>query len=143
MDLETVLLAYGECALWSSTDNADESGGEPLDRNYGWNDIHPDTLVSMREDCAAFLAECEELAIANGADNLTDWLANASDASEYASRAYSTEERFGHDFWLTRNGHGAGFWDRGLGKIGTLLTDAAHVWGSVDLYVGDDGLIHA
>lgn len=23
-----------------------------------------------------------------------------------------TPERFGHDFWLTRCGHGAGFWDR-------------------------------
>ena len=22
-------------------------------------------------------------------------------------------ERIGHDFWLTRNGHGAGFWDGG------------------------------
>lgn len=22
-------------------------------------------------------------------------------------------EQAGHDFWLTRNGHGAGFWDRG------------------------------
>jgi hypothetical protein len=21
-------------------------------------------------------------------------------------------EKCGHDFWLTRNGHGAGFWDR-------------------------------
>lgn len=25
--------------------------------------------------------------------------------------SFSECERIGHDFWLTRNGHGAGFWD--------------------------------
>lgn len=29
----------------------------------------------------------------------------------------------GHDFILTANGHGAGFWDRGHGAIGDLLTE--------------------
>lgn len=48
----------------------------------------------------------------------------------------------GHDFWLTRNGHGAGFWDRDLGSVGDALTAAAHVWGPIDLYVGDDNLIY-
>ncbi len=48
----------------------------------------------------------------------------------------------GHDFWLTRERHGAGFWDEGLGSIGDRLTEAAHAYGSFDLYVGDDGMIH-
>jgi hypothetical protein len=51
--------------------------------------------------------------------------------------------RAGQDFWLTRNGHGAGYWDgdypRGAGR---RLTDAAHAWGSSDAYVGDDGRVH-
>ena len=50
--------------------------------------------------------------------------------------------RAGHDFWLTRNGHGAGYWDRGLGEVGDALTTAAEVYGSCDLYVGDDGKIY-
>lgn len=29
----------------------------------------------------------------------------------------------GHDFILTANGHGAGFWDRGNGAVGELLTE--------------------
>ena len=49
----------------------------------------------------------------------------------------------GHDFWLTRNHHGAGFWDRGLGEVGRKLTEAAHVYGDYDLYVGDDGKVRA
>ncbi len=52
------------------------------------------------------------------------------------------DEQAGHDFWLTRCGHGAGFWDRGLGEIGDRLTDAAHAAGNVDLYLGDDGKIY-
>jgi hypothetical protein len=48
-------------------------------------------------------------------------------------------EQTGHDFWLTRNGHGAGFWDRGLGEVGDRLTSACRPYGEVDLYVGDDG----
>lgn len=47
----------------------------------------------------------------------------------------------GHDFWLTRNGHGAGFWDGGWPKHGDVLTKAAKVYGSVDLYL-HEGWIH-
>lgn len=31
--LTDVLGAYIECALWASTDNADDTGGEPLERD--------------------------------------------------------------------------------------------------------------
>ena len=37
--------------------------------------------------------------------------------------------RHGEDFYLTRNRHGAGFWDRGYGPIGRTLTQAAHAYG--------------
>jgi hypothetical protein len=46
------------------------------------------------------------------------------------------------DFWLTRNQHGAGFWDRGLGEVGERLTEAAHAFGPCETYVGDDNLIY-
>ena len=39
-------------------------------------------------------------------------------------------------------GHGAGFWDRGLGALGKRLTDASKLYGESDEYVGDDGRIH-
>ncbi|MEK6828593.1 MAG: hypothetical protein AABY15_00565 [Nanoarchaeota archaeon] len=48
----------------------------------------------------------------------------------------------GHDLWLTRNGHGAGFWDRGLGEVGDQLTAIAKEMGTKTLYRGDDGQIH-
>lgn len=121
-DLDEFFQAYVECALWSSTDENEE----PLDGLYSADDIAPDSAASMRQDCADFLSENDAL--------LTQAIA-------LHPGAYSMAQA-GHDFWLTRNRHGAGFWDRGLNAIGTQLTAAAHAYGSADLYLGDDELIH-
>ena len=43
---------------------------------------------------------------------------------------WCSAELAGHDFALTRNGHGTGFWDRGLGAIGDMLTDACKPYGA-------------
>lgn len=124
--LDTFTQAYIECALWSSTDNANEQGGEPLDANYGVEDIVSETLEKMREDCEAFQRD------------------NADDLAACDLQS----DRAGHDFWLNRNGHGSGFWDEGYRKDETInkalrrLSEASHTYGSVDLYVGDDGRIY-
>lgn len=120
--------AYVEAALWSSNDESTPEGGEPMDRNYGPEDIHPDTLDQMEKDCAAFYA-------AHGHEfvweNLTRSISCAPD--EYA----------GHDFWLTRNGHGCGFWDGDWKEeLGRRLTNAAKEYGEFNLYIGDDGEVH-
>ncbi len=48
-----------------------------------------------------------------------------------------------HDFWLTRNGHGAGFWDGDWPEpAATVLTALADKFGPCELYIGDDGLAH-
>lgn len=121
IELTEFARAYITCALWSTNDNAMPQGGEPLDRNYDVSDIAPETLTRMLEDCARFEHE------------------NASILPMFTSIARSQS---GHDFWLTRNRHGAGFWDRGLGSVGDALTKAAHALGEFDLYIGDDGQIH-
>jgi hypothetical protein len=82
-----------------------------------------------------FLSQCREVC----ADFLT---ANENDLAESCLIGNYSIEYAGHDFWLTRNGHGAGFWDRGLGNVGDRLSRAAKVYGSVDVYAGDDGLIY-
>ena len=52
-----------------------------------------------------------------------------------AKKPYDAENA-GHDFWLTRNGHGAGFWDRDLPKdVGDALTRASEKYGEINLYV--------
>ena len=107
---------YQACALWSSCDD----DGEPLDRSGML--LAPETLDWFMADCGAFLGEIDDLGL--------EW------------REELGWDQLGHDLWLTRNGHGAGFWDRGLGELGDALTEAAKRQGSRDLYVGDDGLIY-
>jgi hypothetical protein len=50
-------------------------------------------------------------------------------------------EQAGHDFLLTRNHHGAGFWDRGLGERGDRLTANAHPYGNTLAYATEDGMV--
>lgn len=106
---------YVDVALWSSPCDKVEF----LDQKFSIEDIIPTTLIQMRADCLRFL------------------IYNSSDVCWYADI-----ESAGHDFWLTRNYHGAGFWDRrGIGNIGERLTNAAHNFKEFSLYE-DDGKIH-
>lgn len=51
--------------------------------------------------------------------------------------------RAGHDFWLTRNGHGAGFWDGDWPEeVGERLTQVSKKYGEVYLYLGDDEQVY-
>lgn len=54
-----------------------------------------------------------------------------------------TIEYAGHDFWLTRNGHGAGFLDGDWDKsVAEKLAEGAKTFGELYIYVGDDSLIY-
>ena len=120
--IETMLAAYVEAALWSSIDEY----GNPLDDEYEPSDIDPETMAIMRADCFAFLSAC--------------W---GDTWEEFTIDLSSIEpEQLGHDFWLTRNGHGAGFWDRGLGEIGERLTTLAHSFGEFDLITDGSKVVH-
>ncbi len=111
---------YVHGALWSSTDE----NGEPFDRRFDSGDISLETLASMASDCGRFQTE-------NDSD-----LREASELDEF---------RAGVLFWLNRNRHGSGFWDETSipQPIRDRLSDAAHAFGEVDLYIGDDGMVWA
>jgi len=55
----------------------------------------------------------------------------------------TVDEKAGHDFWLTRNGHGAGFWDGDWQEpAGAELSKASKAFGEINLYVSDDGKLY-
>lgn len=125
-DLDEFTRAYIAAALWSTNDNSDEeTGGDPFDANYGPSHIHPTTLARMVDDCRRF----------------------QRDHAETLARCGGGLEQAGHDFWLTRNRHGVGFWDRRDDVWDAAardeLTASSHRWGEIDLYLGDDGKIHS
>ena len=94
------------------------------------------------------LEEGEFLSLADGEfSSITD--ANihndCTQAVIYANQEFpgilndSNAERFGHDLWLTRNHHGAGFWDgdwpEDFGKIMTAFSSGMgekHAYSNVD-----------
>lgn len=82
-------------------------------------DFSTKAIEKVTLDCLSFLDQCEDLNL-----QLDD------------------DGQGGHDFWLTRNGHGAGFWDRGLGSKGDQLTQLCETFGPLDVYIGDDGKVY-
>lgn len=118
---------YIECALWASVymgpEERSEDDPETFDE-FSATDIADDTLWQMAQDW-------------------NDFQRNQSPLLEEAETEFGyTIRQAAHDFWLTRNGHGAGFWDRGIGEIGEKLSSAARVYGSQDLWADEDGQIH-
>ena len=116
VDLDEFTRSYLETALWSSSDENED----PLDENYAIGDFSREAIQQAIRDCDDFRTSNEEDLNATGAP----------------------EGQNAHDFWLTRNGHGAGFWDRGYGDVGERLTAASHPYGEVSIYVGDDGKLY-
>ena len=135
MNIQDFTLGYIECALWSSVDD----GGEPLDSNQdGADALAPETIERIEQDCAAFIAANKT----NLAEYAERWPLSLQAAVGYGSKYHSASDCAGHDFWLTRNGHGAGFWDRGFGSLGERLTDSSEKFGGLSLYIGDDGKLY-
>lgn len=113
-ELDSAVKAYLECALWSSVDI---ETGEPFDYVHTTDDVADATVMAAIATIAQFYA-----------DNRND-----------IRTAGITPDALGHDVWLTRNGHGAGFWDRGYGEPGRRLTYAAHLLGECDVVTDDNG----
>lgn len=115
---DAFIQGYWTCALWSSVDTHPKTGKDVELDLFGFDEIDPATYTDMVKDCNTFMDQ------------------NSADLADIeASQA-------GHDFWLTRCGYGAGFWDRDLGEVGDRLTEACKQFGNVDLYIGDDMMIY-
>lgn len=117
--------AYMQAALWSSTiDESDEThGGEPFDAYFSIDQIALETQAQMLATCGKFQRE------------------HGDDLARFYVATGKGPEQGGHDLWLTRNRHGAGFWDRGAGEVGDRLTEAAHALGECDLWT-DGEFVH-
>lgn len=86
-------------------------------------DLAPETLHRIEEDCAKFEKAAWKI------------LPNGSDAN--------CDARLGHDFWLTRNGHGSGFWDGDWPEPeASKLTKLSESFGEIWAYLGDDGKVY-
>lgn len=117
--LDAFTAAYIEALYFTNGRGIDEDEFGPDD------ELDPHEVGHIKRDCEDFQLEVKDLL-----------------AEAYSQDGYDRTQA-GHDFWMTRNGHGTGFWDRGLpDAVGQALTEAAHAAGSVHPYKGDDGLVY-
>ncbi len=113
--LNDFIKGYIATALWLA---------KPDDELNEWRakDISADALSLISSDCLAFYTTARDLLLATGQSDFT---------------------HHGHDFYLTRNGHGSGYWDRGYPEnIGDMLTELAGAYSPADLYRGDDNSLY-
>lgn len=117
--LEDIKQSYIDCMLWADSPRGDD--GQELD-----NDGLSESLrASIDKDIQSFIDKADRLIV------------EAIKVDNYDL------DNIGHDLWLTRVGHGAGFWDGDLPEeLGQRLTDISQSMGNVDLYVGDDGYLY-
>jgi hypothetical protein len=109
---DTFTTHYITAMLWAETDNGDT----PLDENYDGNpgEFTDRCYQQILADCKAF--------------------------QEQYGHLWTDDSQAAHDFWLTRQRHGCGFWARPeiYGDNTDALTDAAHEFGEFELYITDD-----
>lgn len=103
---------YLDCAEWLLDEEVNR------DKLRGWS---RDARLRAQGDCEQFQRE------------------NAAELNAYYEVTGRDEADAGHDFFLTRNGHGAGFWDRDSDPVNhpvlDQLTEASHGYGDADAYV--------
>ena len=125
MSFASFFEAYLEACLFYETGE----DGEPLDERFSVDDIAVEAEAVIRVDCEIFYELMRD-----------KW------RGQYCGEPEPVDEDriAGVDFYLTRNEHGAGFWDGDWREdAGEALTAAAERMGRQELYVGDDGRVWA
>lgn len=109
--------------FWSSTDD----NGQSLDR--GDYQPSPQLIARLETDWERFQEIIQ--------DRMPQF-----DPDEHCLT--SNIDQMEHDFILTRNGHGCGFWETSdwQAPYGDQLTAICQEIGEIEPYVGDDGLIY-
>lgn len=125
-DFCNLLTGYIACMLWSTSGDYKGRELESLE-DYS---LAPATFDKCADDCR------------------TLYINNRDDCAEAAARFSCHNDNtgyqgVGHDFWLTRNHHGAGFWDGDLPEaVGKRLTEVSHTFGELSPYLGDDKRVY-
>ena len=146
-EIRLILKGYLECALWTEEERLnDEYGGEFNnvfnDREDG-EDNEMGKLIQLtskmhNKGIDSFTREdMEDNSVIKAYEDIKNFISLAGGAVFNAIDENGCEQ-LGHDIWLVRNRHGAGFFDRGYDDhIEKILMDAGQKLGEVDLFIND------
>lgn len=126
VDWDDLFAGFVGASLWTGTywSGNDDDEPEELDQHVEAPDDLPDDVI------------CKMVTV------LHDFITRITMLHPHELEAYLRtfdSISLGHDFALTREGHGAGFWDRGLGETGDVLTSAAECHRGEGLSAGPAG----
>lgn len=113
---------YLACALWT----------EEIDDKAVF-EFAPASRKQAEKDVDLFIEKIEE--------NIKTNAINCPDLEDFCISFLA--EQLGHDFWLDRNHHGAGAWDRNYpNNVGAILTKIATSFKDInDVFVSGDGSV--
>jgi hypothetical protein len=140
VDCDDFTVSYLGTALWSSLIMLPESESALVDGCMDVDDQHP--LHGISEDdnydrhfaCHDFTEEALRAAVA---DCALFQLCNADDLCD------EDDGHAGHNFWLNRNGHGAGFWDGDYEEEkGNRLSAACEDYTELYIWIDEEGSLH-
>lgn len=134
--IETIVRSQLDSLLWSEGEIYDENGDVTLemwDECYTADDATPELVGQLTEELELW----EDVEFYGDSTHDAMLKALATYVEHFGD---SWAGQFGHDLALTRNGHGAGFWDRGLGEAGDVLTDWAKSMGTLNVFHGHESI---
>jgi len=128
-DLAAFVEGYLDGMFWTSMPSVEDDDDRSLQvLGYGIDQLAPACRSAHEGHCRDFIvangAALDEAILAYGA---------TTTPSQVGYREAYTLRMAGLDFWLSRNGHGAGFFDRGRDGCWTRLQRAAKVYGSCEI----------
>lgn len=118
--------AYLAAALWSSIidegEQQDGRNGDFFDAHFSISEFSEEALQTLRAHAFSFWSRM--------------WFYLDHEEGRKGEKPDSTKA--GHDFWLTQNGHGAGFWDGDYPTYGETFTKLAKCYPEINLFVTEE-----
>lgn len=126
-DINEILKGYIEAALWTEEERLHDEkimviGKKIPFASFKYNDVDTDSVIDAYNDIKTFIKNAGDDAVQEAIDEKGLY-------------------QLGMDIWLTRNGHGSGFFDHFYDNE-EMLMSAAKSLNSKDIYFGDDGKLH-
>lgn len=129
LEHDAMVRGFAEALLFTTSHTNEE--GITLHEELRGFEFFVQSMESIKTACHDFLK------------NLPEHIGEAARVA-YSGRPWGAFDCIGHDFLLTRNGHGAGFWDRDWlpDGLGDALTEYTKNWGECYATLGDDDAVY-
>jgi hypothetical protein len=134
LDIREIMKGYLTCAVWTEEERIKEDEEEEeISGKYS----EDSELKDLEQRTELNIHNFSDNSVLKAYEDIKKFLEYAGDAVEDID-----ENQLGHDLWLTRNHHGAGFFDHGYDDdIEKVLMDSAHKLGEEYIY-SYDGKLH-